>query len=193
MDQQDLDIGVNLPTKLESERKFLVKFPSSWLQLATLIDGLIDIKRISQTYLKAKGDEPAARVRKTVEGLTGDTDTVYHFNQKKPVDSGVHEETEREISQKEYQNSLKDSDPTKVAVEKTRFVFKYNDQVFELDVFKGPLKGLAILEIELEDIKDTVELPPFLKVIKEVTKDKRFNNFSLADKRLNDLALSQKR
>jgi len=74
----------------------------------------------------------------------------------------------------------------KVEIQKTRFVFKFNDQVFELDVFKGPLKGLAILEIELEDMDDTVELPPFLKVIKEVTKDKKFNNFSLADKKLHN-------
>jgi CYTH domain-containing protein len=182
-----------MTTKLEIERKFLVKFPTSWSALSEIFEDLMDVKRISQTYLKAKGAAPAARVRKTVEGLTGDTDTVYHFNQKKPVDSGVHEETEREISQKEYQNSLKDSDPTKVAVEKTRFVFKYNDQIFELDVFKGPLKGLAILEIELEDKEDTVELPPFLKIMKEVTKDKRFTNFALADKKLNDLAMSKKR
>ena len=51
-------------------------------------------------------------------------------------------------------------------------------------MFKGHLKGLAILEIELDDKDDTVELPPFLPVIKEVTDDKKFTNFSLADKKL---------
>ncbi len=40
------------------------------------------------------------------------------------------------------------------------------------------------MEIELKDIKkDKVELPHFLKVIKEVTGDKKFSNYSLADKR----------
>ena len=38
------------------------------------------------------------------------------------------------------------------------------------------------MEIELEDMDDTVELPPFLKVVKEVTKDKRFSNYFLASK-----------
>jgi CYTH domain-containing protein len=175
-----------MSTHLEIERKFLVKFPSSWSALSEMFDDLVDVKRISQTYLKAEEGEQAARVRKTVEGLTGDTTTVYHYNQKKPVDSGVHEETEHEINKTEYENSLKKSNPNKIAIDKTRFVFKYNDQIFELDVFKGPLKGLAILEIELEDKNDTIELPPFLKVIKEVTKDKRFNNFSLADKKLHE-------
>jgi CYTH domain-containing protein len=173
-------------TKLEKERKFLIKFPTSWSVLSELFDDLVAVKRISQTYLEAEKGEQAARVRKTVEGLTGDVETVYHYNKKKPVDTGVHEEEEYEITKSQYEKRLKDSDPKKVAVEKTRFVFKYNDQTFELDVFKGALKGLAILEIELADIDDTVELPPFLKIVKEVTKDKRFTNFSLADKKLHE-------
>jgi len=174
-------------TKLEIERKFLVKFPTSWSDLAELFDGIVDVKRISQTYLKPEPGEQAARVRKTVEGLSGDTDTVYHRNQKKPTgDTGVHEETESEISEKDYNKALKKSNPDKCAIEKTRFVFKWHDQVFELDLFKGHLKGLAILEIELDDKDAKIELPPFLRVIKEVTKDKRFNNFSLADKKLKE-------
>lgn len=40
-----------MTTKLEIERKFLVKFPSSWSDLAELFDGIHDVKRISQTYL----------------------------------------------------------------------------------------------------------------------------------------------
>lgn len=175
--------------QMEIERKFLVKFPKSWSALAELFDGIHDVKRITQTYLVPEKGEPAARIRKTVEGLSGDTDTVYHFNQKKPTgDTGTHEETEYEISEKEYQVSLKKANPSKCAVEKTRFVFDWHDQRFELDVFKGHLKGLAIMEIELDDKDDTVELPPFINVIKEVTKDRRFNNFSLADKRLKNNA-----
>ena len=173
-----------MTTKLEIERKFLVKFPSSWEALSEMFDDLIDVKRISQTYLKPEGKEQAGRVRKTVEGLTGDTNTVYHYNEKKPVEAGVHEETEREISKSEYEKYLKKTHPDKVTVEKTRFVFNFQDQTFELDVFKGPLKGLAVLEIELEDKDDLVELPPFIPVKKEVTEDKRYTNFALADKKL---------
>lgn len=176
-----------MPTKLESERKYLVKPPTSWTALAELFDGIVDVKRIQQSYLTPdKKGEQAARVRKTCEGLHGDTSIVYHHNRKNPVETGVHEETEREISAKEYQQYLKQSNPSKCAIEKTRFVFKWHDQVFELDIFKGHLKGLAILELEMSDIHDLVELPPFLKVVKEITKDKCFTNFALADKRLKE-------
>lgn len=171
-----------MSSKLEIENKYLVEFPSSWSTLAELFDGLVDVKRITQTYLKAEEGEPSARVRKTVEGLTGDTNTVYHYNKKKLVEAGIHDEYEKEISKEEYQKQLKNARSDKFTLEKTRFVFKYQDQIFELDVFKGPLKGLAILEIELKDKNDKVELPPFLKVIKEVTSEKKFNNFNLCSK-----------
>lgn len=172
-----------MATNLEIERKFLVQFPKSWSELAEMFNGLKDIKRITQTYLKPKGKDPSARVRKTVEGLKGDTNTVFHYNQKVYVQPGVHEETEYEISKNKYNSHLEDSHPDKRAVDKTRFVFNYNDQTFELDVFQGPLKGLAILEIELEDKDDKVELPPFLKIIREVTEEKKFTNYSLADRK----------
>lgn len=170
--------------KIERERKYIVEVPNSWIDFAKLLDGIIDVKRINQTYLTPEEGEQAARVRETIEGLYGETETVYHFNQKKPTgDTGAHIEKEYEISEKKYQSHLKDADPEKCAVEKTRFVFKWHDQVFELDLFKGHLKGLAILEIELKNQDDTVELPDFLKVIKEVTKNKKFNNYELANKK----------
>lgn len=173
-----------MSTKLEKERKYLVRFPKSWSDLSDIFNNLIDIKRISQTYLKPEGKEQAARIRKTVEGLTGDTDTIYHYNKKKPVETGVHEEEEYEIDKKEYNDYFKKANPDKIEISKIRFVFDYKGQIFELDVFKGPLKGLAIMEIELKDMDDEVDLPPFLTVVKEVTEDKRYTNFSLADKKL---------
>ena len=172
-----------MTVSLEKERKFLVKFPKSWIQLSELFDHIVDVRRISQTYLSAKKGEQAVRIRKTISGLTGDEKVEYHFNQKKPVETGVHQEKEHTISKEKYLSMLKQADPKKCEVQKTRFVFDYHDQVFELDLFKGHLKGLAILEIELDNIKSTVELPPFLQSIKEITDDKRYSNYSLADKR----------
>lgn len=172
--------------QLESEKKFLVESPQSWLDFSELFDNLLDIKRIEQTYLKPDGKEQSGRIRKTIAGLSGETEVEYHFNRKKFVEAGVNQEEENEISKVEYEKLLKNGHPDKVEVSKTRFVFDYHDQTFELDVFKGPLKGLAILEIELKSIKDKVELPPFLKVVKEVTKEKKYNNFSLADKSLHN-------
>jgi len=173
-----------MSVKLEIERKFLVKFPTSWETLVEMFDNLIDIKRISQTYLKPKGDEPSGRIRKTIQGLTGDKEVNYEYNQKKLIEKGVHEEKELKISKKQYEELLEQALPNKITVSKTRFVFKYLNQVFELDVFKGPLTGLAILEIELPNKNKKIELPPFLKIKKEVTDNSNYTNFYLASKQL---------
>jgi len=170
-------------TKLEQERKYLIQLPTSWSNLAELFDDMVDVKRIQQTYLVPKPGEQAVRIRKTIEGLGENKKVVYHINQKSPVETGVHKEKEHTISEKQYHQALNNGDPKKCEVEKTRFVFKWHDQTFELDIFKGHLKGLAILELEMDNIDDVVELPNFLKVIKEITDDKQFSNYNLADKK----------
>lgn len=169
---------------LEIEKRFLIEFPKSWAALAEILDNLVQINRISQTYLSASNNEPAIRVRKTQSGLSGKQEIIYHFNQKSPVETGVHKEKEYEITKSKYEEYLKDTDPKKIAVNKTRFVFKYKDQLFELDIFKGALTGLAILELELKNKNQKIHLPPFIKVIKDVTSDKKYSNYFLADKHI---------
>lgn len=170
--------------KLEIERKFLVKLPNSWDELSKLFDNMVNVERIVQFYLKPEKSQPSARVRKTIEGLSGDTKTYYTYNLKhKTDDDAVHKEEEKKISEEEYNKYVKQCHPDKREVEKTRFVFKYQDQVFELDIFKGHLQGLAILELELDSSDDKIKLPPFLAVIKEVTEDDKYNNFNLANKK----------
>lgn len=52
---------------------------------------------------------------------------------------------------------------------------------WELDRFEGPLEGLALLEIELEHEDDPIPGPPKgVRIVREVTDDKRFTNGSLA-------------
>lgn len=169
--------------QLEIERRFLVKLPNSWSELSDLFDNIVNIQRIIQFYLKSEKDEPSARVRKTIEGLAGDTEVNYTYNIKhKTSKKAVHKEEEKEISEKEYNAYVKQCHPDKKEVEKTRFIFNYKDQIFELDIFKGRLEGLAILELELEDKDDKIKLPPFLHIVKEVTNEDKYSNYNLADK-----------
>ena len=172
-----------MSVKNEIERKFLLEFPVSWSALAEMLDNVVNIQRISQSYLKKKNSEKqSARVRKSVEGLSGDKNIIYTYNRKEKIDTATRRELEKEISKKEYEKQLKESDPDRYEVSKIRFVFDYSDQCFELDIFRGHLKGLAILEIELDHKNDKVELPPYLNIIREVTDEKGFSNFSLSRK-----------
>lgn len=62
-------------------------------------------------------------------------------------------------------------------IEKTR----YPVGPWELDYFEGDLEGLTLLELELEDEEDPLpELPEGIKIVHEVTNDKRFVSSKLA-------------
>lgn len=63
-------------------------------------------------------------------------------------------------------------------VGKTRYIFEYKGNVFELDVFKYENEGLKLLEVELENEDDKFELPP--GVGEEVSDNERFYNDYLA-------------
>lgn len=170
--------------QLEIEKKFIVKIPKDELKLKKFLDSLEDVLYIEQIYLQKENpkDSQSARVRKTVSLLNGSTSLEY--NKKKKIEKNVSKEKEGEISNKELLNLLKKADPEQSVLIKKRFVFKYKNQTFELDKFIEPnhLKGLFILEIELDNKNEKVNFPPFLDIVKEVTEDKNYNNYFLAKK-----------
>ena len=65
-------------------------------------------------------------------------------------------------------------------LEKTRYIYPFEEKTWEIDVFEGKNKGIIIAEIELEREDEEFNLPPFIE--KEVTNDKRYSNHNLAKK-----------
>jgi len=63
---------------------------------------------------------------------------------------------------------------------KTRYTMSYGALVLEIDIFEGPLKGLALAEIEFENREqaEAFERPGWF--LAEVTEDPRFKNQNLA-------------
>ena len=71
-------------------------------------------------------------------------------------------------------------------VEKTRYTVKQQDFLFEIDLFKGDLEPLVMLEVEFENLQKSREflVPTF--VSREVTEDKDYKNATLASNGLPD-------
>ncbi len=65
-------------------------------------------------------------------------------------------------------------------LEKTRYIYPFEEKTWEIDVFEGKNKGIILAEIELEREDEEFNLPPFVE--KEVTNDKRYSNHNLAKK-----------
>lgn len=155
----------------EIERKYLITRPDD-ITLSTYCGQYSDI---IQTYLEIQENGVCRRVRKrgTAENFT------YTYTEKKDVSFGDRIEIEREISRAEYEQLLTQADTARSPIIKTRWVFTFEEQVFELDIYPFSDK-YATLEIELDDISTPVQLPPFLDVLKDVTGDRRYSNSYLA-------------
>lgn len=158
---------------MEIERKYLILRPSE-----TVLQALPDLDRtdIVQTYLQDEGDGFGRRVRRRG---TLEKGYIFTYTQKKDVRVGERIELEEEISETRYAALLRQADPARAPIEKTRCCFTHAGRMFELDLY--PFEEVyAILEIELASMEEEVCLPDRLTVIAEVTEDVRYQNYALA-------------
>ena len=88
-------------------------------------------------------------------------------------------ETECRISKNEYIELMLSADTTKRQIRKTRYCLMYENQYFEIDIYPF-WEDKAILEIELNREDQKILFPKCLKIIKEITEDKKYSNYSLA-------------
>src|SRR3954471_1874183 len=65
-------------------------------------------------------------------------------------------------------------------LEKTRYDVEYNGHIWEVDVFHGANDGLVTAEIELDEIDEPFDIPPF--VGDDVSDDARYANSQLVVK-----------
>jgi CYTH domain-containing protein len=167
---------VGVPEPLEVERKFELKkvpdmssFPVHYEQV-----------NIEQTYLITNDKSvESERVRKRYRD---DGSVLYYHTVKKNAVRGQRIEEERLIDENEYFKLIEEKrDFDRETIVKTRYTFLYEKRYFELDIFEGKNKGIAMLEIELDDENEEVMLPPFLSIQKEVTGDKAFTNYALSE------------
>ncbi len=155
----------------EIERKFLISYPDTAAMLA--VPGC-RVKQITQTYLCAAQGE-ARRVRCVREANT----VKYIETVKRRVNELRALEEERELSEAEYRALLQSADPTRRPIEKTRYCLPWEGRIAEVDVYDF-WKDRATVEVELADEGEAVSLPPFLRVIREVSDDPRYKNVNLA-------------
>ncbi len=88
-------------------------------------------------------------------------------------------ELEDEISLEEYEELIKNADPARAVIHKTRWCVESDAQLFEIDIYPF-WTDRAVMEIELSDEAQEIRFPDFIEIIKEITSDKRYTNASLA-------------
>ncbi len=159
-------------TGLEIERKYLIRMPDE-VELRAM-PGCV-VWDVTQMYLRRDPDGGTRRIRRVCTGGA----VKYFFTHKRRIDALSCEETEGEISEEEYAALVAQADPELKAVEKRRLRIPWMDQLLEVDIYRF-WSDRATLEIELEREDQPVQLPDWLEIVRDVTGEEAYKNFSLA-------------
>ena len=152
----------------EIEHKYLIAMPDKSL----LAEG--ERSSIVQTYLLGEeGTTERVRARSYADR------TEYTHTTKMKISAVRRIEQEEIIAQEEYEKFLTRADPARRPIEKQRFCLPYEGHTLEIDVYPF-WSGHAILEVELEDERQSFSLPPEIRVVREVSDDPRYTNAALS-------------
>jgi len=144
---------------LEIERKFLVK-GDTWRAV------VVSTTEIKQGYLNAA---PERTVRIRIYGAKG------FITIKGKNENLTRKEFEYEIPLTDAESLIELCEQP--IIEKTRHIYNYMGNKWEVDEFKGDNAGLIMAEVELKDENQKVEIPGWIG--EEVSSDRRYYNSSL--------------
>ncbi len=159
------------PDPMEVERKYLISYPDcAWLE------SLPNCKKdeIEQTYLKS---EPGVQIRVRRRGTDGHY--VYYRSEKKPVSDTKRVEVEERLVKSAYEREMQNADPEARTICKTRYSLVSDNRYFKIDVYPE-WKKQAVMEVELRNEDEQIKVPEGIKIIRDVTTDTRYKNYSLA-------------
>lgn len=158
---------IGVPQPIEEERKYMVEISGELPECTESI--------ITQTYLVG---DPGVEIRLRRREWAGKFVNI--LTTKTKVSQTEELVTERQIANNLYESMLQQADPYRHTIHKLRKSFIWKGQYFELDSYRGALDGLIILETKGICCHEDVKFPPFLRVIKDITGNKDYYNYTLA-------------
>ncbi len=146
---------LGLPQPVEDERVYLIELTG---ELPECIES-----EITQTYLVA---DPGVEVRLRRRCWGGEV-------------VNVHKTKNNAL----YESLLQQADPYRATIRKTRRSFIWKGQYFEIDFFNEPVDNLMILQTKGVAEQESVNFPPFIKVLQDITGNKQYYNYNIALRR----------
>lgn len=133
-------------------------------------------------YLVTPNHHMQARIRR--RGQNGNW--TYTHTTRRPEINKESPELRMQISAREYQLLLVQKDVNHYTIYKKRRCFLWKNQYFQMDIYEEPChprcRGLIILETYTTLLDKDLELPGFLEIIKEITKDGNYSMYKLSKK-----------
>ncbi|MBP5798890.1 MAG: AAA family ATPase [Prevotella sp.] len=159
---------VGLPQPLRDERIFRVEIIGEIPECSE--------SEITQTYLVT---EPGSEVRLRRRAFSGGKVVNVHRSRKRISDTEIIE-TERQVDNNLYEQMLQQADPYRTTIKKKRQSFIWKGRFFQIDTFRAPVDDLVIMEAKGIGEQDDIDLPPFVRVLEDVTSNSKYQNYNIA-------------
>jgi adenylate cyclase len=146
----------------EIERKFLVH-PRKWSDLGPGLEiwqGYLSASKQCSVRVRTYGDKAYVAIKGSTKDITRD-----EYEYEIPLNDA-----------NEMLANLCEHPP----IEKKRYRIVFKGHTWEVDEYSGANGGLTVAEVELNDPKETVELPDWID--REVSGDERYFNSNLSIK-----------
>ena len=162
---------VGQPEPMVRKRKYLISMPD----METLAEryAAVPIDMV-QTYLCMTNPCIERRVRRQKHG----GEYMYFYTEKHIRPDDTKWDTEKPITEKDYNRYLLEADPELQSVDKTKYRFVYDSCRFEIDVY--PFSADKAVMFRYSE-NDEAAIPPEIRVIREVTGDPDYKNKRLAN------------
>ena len=161
---------VGQPEPMVRKRKYLISMPDMENLAERYAAVPIDMV---QTYLCMTNPCIERRVRRQKHG----GEYMYFYTEKHIRPDGTKWDTEKPITEKDYNRYLLEADPELQSVDKTKYRFVYDSCRFEIDVY--PFSADKAVMFRYSE-NDEAAIPPEIRVIREVTGDPSCKNKQLA-------------
>lgn len=162
---------VGQPEPMVRKRKYLIPMPDMENLAERYAAVPIDMV---QTYLCMTNPCIERRVRRQKHG----GEYMYFYTEKHIRPDGTKWDTEKPITEKDYNRYLLEADPELQSVDKTKYRFVYDSCRFEIDVY--PFSADKAVMFRYSE-NDEAAIPPEIRVIREVTGDPDYKNKQLAN------------
>jgi hypothetical protein len=96
--------------------------------------------------------------------------------------AGEKVQRKRQITGREYIELCEQKDVEKITIKKLRQCFIYERQYYTVETFLNIDPFPSILRVELSKETSKMKVPPYFKIQKEVTNDKEYETWYMADK-----------
>lgn len=167
---------IGMPQPLSMTKKFLLVLDHKNPELHLGPDVKVETFQIEETFLTTSVGDC------NVLHKVGKNDSYTYSHEMRLSLNGDKIQKKRQITAREYIQLLESRDSNKRHVKKVKQCFIYEAKYFMLETFQNIEPFPSILRVETTMQSASKKLPPFLQVVREVTGEKNYETWFMANK-----------